>query len=217
MADIESWCRTERIDCLYWLVPAAEWSAVGLAEEHGFCLVDVRVTLAWQSKDEALASLVTVGSGCSVRLATTDDVTRLRKIARVNHRATRFYNDPGFSMERCDALYDTWIRKSCEEGYADAVFVGEVGGTTIGYLTCHLDPDRYGRIGLVGLASEARGRGFGRRLVRAAQEWFVAHDRSVVTVASQARNRDAQRFYQRCGFLTHDTALWFHRWFSYSS
>ena len=51
-------------------------------------------------------------------------------------------------------------------------------------------------------------------LLQAAQRWFVEHDVAVVTVVSQGRNREGQRLYQRYGFITDDTALWFHRWFS---
>ena len=211
--EIESWCRTERIDCLYCLVPASNWPAARLVEENGFRLVDVRVTLAWLPADLLSVAPAPAGSDGGVRLVAPGDVARLCAIASVNHRVTRFYNDPGFPTARCDALYETWIRTSCE-GDADAVLVCESGGAAAGYLTCHLDEDRRGRIGLAGLASEIRERGFGRRLVRRAQRWFVEHDAAVVTVASQGQNREGQRMYQRCGFLTDETALWFHRWFS---
>ena len=213
VGEIESWCRTERIDCVYCLVPASARLAVRCIEENGFRLVDVRVTLAWAPADLASGANAPVGSDGGVRLVAPGDVARLCAIARVNHRVTRFYNDPGFPTARCDALYETWIRKSCD-GNADAVFVCESGGAAVGYLTCHLDEDRRGRIGLVGLAPEVRGRGVGDCLVRTAQRWFVEHGVAVVTVASQGQNRAGQRLYQRCGFITDDTALWFHRWFS---
>ncbi len=213
VSEIESWCRTERIDCVYCLVPASAGAAVRCIEEHGFRLVDVRVTLAWAPADLASGVNAPVGSDGGVRPVTPDDVATLCAIARVNHRVTRFYNDPGFPTVRCDALYETWIRKSCD-GDADAVFVYESGGAAVGYLTCHLDDDRRGRIGLAGLAPEARALGFGGSLVQAAQRWFVEHDVAVVTVVSQGRNREGQRLYQRYGFITDDTALWFHRWFS---
>ena len=185
----------------------------GVRMGTGFRLVDVRVTLAWAPADLASGVNAPVGSDGGVRPVTPDDVATLCAIARVNHRVTRFYNDPGFPTVRCDALYETWIRKSCD-GDADAVFVYESGGAAIGYLTCHLDDDRRGRIGLAGLAPEARARGFGGSLLQAAQRWFVEHDVAVVTVVSQGRNREGQRLYQRYGFITDDTALWFHRWFS---
>ena len=148
-----------------------------------------------------------------MRPARPGDIDRLCAIAGDVHRMTRFYNDPGFPRDRCAALYETWIRSSCE-GRADAVFVYAPNGAADGYLTCHLDPGRRGRIGLVGLAPEVRRQGSAGRLVRAAQRWFAEHDASVVTVVSQGANRPAQRTYERCGFLNDDTALWFHRWYA---
>jgi ribosomal protein S18 acetylase RimI-like enzyme len=56
--------------------------------------------------------------------------------------------------------------------------------------------------------------GVGRKLVVASLGWFDAHGADRVTVVTQGRNIAAQRLYQRCGFLTRSTGLWYHRWFS---
>ena len=205
---IEAWCRAERIECLYCLVPASQWAAVRLVEDAGFRLVDVRVTHRWLPTKPPPAD-----GESSVRPARTGDIDRLCAIAGDVHQMTRFYNDPSFPRDRCAALYETWIRNSCE-GRADAVFIYAPNGAADGYLTCHLDSGRCGRIGLVGLAPEVRRQGGAGRLVRAAQRWFAEHDASMVTVVSQGANRPAQRTYERCGFLNDDTALWFHRWYA---
>ena len=208
---IEAWCRAERIECLYCLVPASQWATVRLVEDRGFRLVDIRVTFKWLP-----AHLPPPDGGESgVRPALAGDVDRLCAIARTVHMMTRFYNDPGFPRDRCASLYETWIRTSCE-GRADAVFVYAPNGAADGYLTCHLDSGRRGRIGLVGVAPEVRRQGGAGRLVRAAQRWFAERDADSVTVVSQGSNRSAQRTYERCGFLSDDTALWFHRWFASS-
>ena len=205
---IEAWCRAERIDCLYCLLPASQWATVRLVENGGFRLVDVRVTFKWLPTKSPPA-----GGDSNVRPVQPGDVDRLCAIAGDIHRMTRFYNDPGFPRDRSAALYETWIRSSCE-GRADAVFIYAPNGAADGYLTCHLDPGRRGRIGLVGLAPEVRRQGGAGQLVRAAQRWFADHDAALVTVVSQGGNRAAQRTYERCGFLNDDTALWFHRWFA---
>ena len=205
---INAWCRAERIDCLYCLLPASQWAAVRLVEAGRFRLVDVRVTFGWLPTKSPPA-----GGDSNVRPVQPGDIDRLCAIAGNIHQMTRFYNDPGFPRDRCAALYETWIRSSCE-GRADAVFVYAPTGAASGYLTCHFDPGRRGRIGLVGLAPEVRRQGGAGQLVRAAQRWFADHDAALVTVVSQGGNRAAQRTYERCGFLNDDTALWFHRWFA---
>src|SRR5215208_364801 len=73
-----------------------------------------------------------------VRLHQPDDLLGLERIAAANHRDSRFYSDGRFPRAGCDALYATWIRRSCE-GWADGVLVSEVEGEACGYITCHLD------------------------------------------------------------------------------
>ena len=84
----------------------------------------------------------------------------------------------------------------------------------MGYVSCHLDgEDGAGRIGLVAVSSHARGDGLGRTLVLAALRWFEEQGVGTVRVVSQARNCEAQRLYQRCGFVTDSVHLWYHKWY----
>ena len=111
------------------------------------------------------------------------------------------------------ALYETWIRRSCE-GYADAVLVAETGGGPAGYITCHLSGSPpAGSIGLVGVGGDARGAGTGTTLVGAAIEWFQGRGVQEVSVVTQGRNLAAQRLYQRAGFRIQAVELWYHKWF----
>ena len=151
-------------------------------------------------------------------------------MASTSHRDTRFYSDAHFPRPLCDALYARWIQASCE-GFADAVLVIGPAGAPLGYVTCHLDtpppgrpapaeardahdhPPRGGRIGLIAVGEDARGRGLGPLLVRAAVDWLGGHGAAAVSVVTQGRNVAAQRLYQRCGFLTRDLHLYYHKWF----
>jgi dTDP-4-amino-4,6-dideoxy-D-galactose acyltransferase len=135
----------------------------------------------------------------------------LAAIARISHRDTRFYFDREFSNDRCDDLYETWIRNSCA-GYADAVLVADAGQTA-GYITCHLDSNSEGRIGLVAIGSSFQGQHLGSELVNAALNWFATKGVSRVSVVTQGRNVAAQRLYQVCGFRTASTRVVYHRWF----
>ena len=133
----------------------------------------------------------------------------MEEIAKAAHRDSRFYADPNFKKSRCDALYRTWIRKSCG-GYADAVWVAELRGVPVGYVTCRLREKSRGEIGLVGIAGKARGKGVGRRLVFEALRWLSRQGMKRASVVTQGRNTGAQRLYQRCGFLTRGVELSYH-------
>ncbi len=201
-----AWCMAEGVECLYFLAEDDPATAA-LAEERGFRLTDLRVTLR--------ATGAPPGDGCDlqdIRLCRPEDIDDLRAIARGSYSDSRFYADPGFPRERCDALYDTWLLQSCA-GHAAAVLVAGQGARAVGYVTCLRDGAR-GEIGLLGVAAAARGGGLGLRLVRAARHWFWQDGAAEVHVVTQGRNAAAQRIYQRAGFVTERIELWFHRWFA---
>jgi ribosomal protein S18 acetylase RimI-like enzyme len=201
VASIRRWCGEKSIDCAYFLTDDA--ASGRLAAEGGYRLVDVRVTLA---RDPEPAPDAEAGR---VRRYDPADLPKLCRIARTSHRNTRFYVDGRFPASKCDELYEIWIRKSCE-GEAQAVFVAADGETVEGYLTCHLEPSGEGKIGLVAVAEEGRGKGFGRALVLESLRWFGVRRVSVVT---QGANAGAMRLYESCGFRGRSEQLWYHGWF----
>jgi dTDP-4-amino-4,6-dideoxy-D-galactose acyltransferase len=212
LREAEAWCYAERIDCLYFLADADHDETVACAEAAGFHLVDLRITLDQRLPTGAPAGAYQPATA-GVRMATTTDIPALRTMAAANHLDSRFYWDPHFPRARCDELYATWIEKSCT-GYAEALLVAEKDAAAVGYLSCHLDSDRCGQIGLVGVHRDWQGHGLGRHLVAESLRWFSAAGAERVTVVTQGRNVAAQRLYQKYGFLTHGVQLWYHRWFS---
>jgi dTDP-4-amino-4,6-dideoxy-D-galactose acyltransferase len=203
-----SWCEAHAVDCVYFLAVSDDAVTSRTAEDRGFRLVDIRVSLGRSLPRDAAAG---PALPTSIRPFEAADLIELRAFARKNHRDSRFYFDPGFPEALCDALYETWIEKSCN-GYADAVLVAEHDGRPAGYITCDLTAVGEGQIGLVGVGPEHRGRGIGRELVDGALGWFEARHASRVRVVTQARNVGAQRLYHRCGFLVESVELWYHHW-----
>jgi len=209
LSQILDWCQAHRIDCLYFLCNVDAAQSIRIAEENNFHFMDIRTTLTRQIDS---APVLTDASQMTIRLSVPTDVPLLQCIARASHHGTRFYRDPNFPRALCDSLYATWIGQSCN-GYADAVLVTEMQGQPIGYISCHLNGQGMGQIGLVGLSAEVRGRGLAKSLVYAALCWFAERSVTQVTLVTQGRNVPAQRLYQKCGFLTQSTELWYHRWF----
>jgi ribosomal protein S18 acetylase RimI-like enzyme len=179
---------------------------------HGFDLVDIRVTYSRELSN--FTSIAPHNSKVLVRPVEFADIPALQEIARHSHTDSRFYADERFPRHLCDALYDTWIVRSCT-GYADIVFVAESKQVPVGYLSCHVDAvNEHGSIGLVGVDKQAQGQGVGRVLVELALEWFATQKMRTITVVTQGRNIAAQRFYQKSGFLTKSVQLWYHKWYA---
>ncbi|MBI1276756.1 MAG: GNAT family N-acetyltransferase [Anaerolineaceae bacterium] len=208
---VDQWAAANEIAGLYFLANADDAQVIRTAEANHFHLTDVRMTFDYRIPAQPVERPV---SHLLMRPSTPDDVQPLIDISKDAYVHSRFYHDPHFSPEQCSALYQTWIRRSCLEDYADEVWVAEIGGQPIGYVTCHLDQEaKDGSIGLVGIAEQARGQKVGEQLVNRALNWFAEQRMATVSVVTQGSNIGAQRLYQKCGFATRFVQLWYHKWY----
>lgn len=190
---------------VHWLVGSDDDPRVRLAEGAGFHLVDQRMTLEW--RDGASVDPVS-----GVRNASSDDVPELVAIARSAYRLSRFYSDGNYPLERCDDLYEAWLRRCWREA-PEHLLVAPAGTGIGGFIACRRDARASeGRIELLGTAAEHRGEGLASALVRAAQQRLVAAGARGIRVVTQGRNVAAQRLYQAAGFRTVALELWYHAW-----
>lgn len=210
--EILKWCRTHQVECLYFLADTNHGETTRLALAYGFNLVDVRISLGCKVERGLEIAREDHSQTAIVRSWQPEDVSILQAIARISYLDSRFFFDPFFPKSSCEGLYETWIQRSCH-GCADEVLVAAIEGQPVGYVSCHVLDDRVsGRIGLLGVAEQARGRGVGRLLVGCSISWFHREGVEVVRVVTQGRNVVAQRLYQTSGFSTHSVRLWYHRW-----
>lgn len=210
--DINRWCIQRDVNCLYFLARSDDSITSMFAEDNSFRLVDIRMTFVSRETHKRNCASDIEKAPFPVRLVLAEDIPILQRIARESYRLSRFYFDRNFPDHLCDAFYETWITKSCE-GYATAVLVAKENRNAVGFVSCHLDQNHSGHIGLVGVSSHMQGIGLGKILVSAALEWFFSHNASEIHVTTQGRNVPAQRLYQRLGFVTDTVDLWYHKWY----
>jgi len=115
VSNVATWCRCRRVDCAYFLAPGEDAATSRRAEEAGYHLTGVRVSLSVD-----LRSLPPRRRGEGVRFRGPADIEPISLRSRKAFHDSRFYFDGNFPQDRCDALYETWARKSCA-GWADAV------------------------------------------------------------------------------------------------
>lgn len=211
MPKVNEWCAAHGVRCLYFLAAGSCPRTLGLAHEHGFRFVDVRVELSLAAAAPR-GSAATPGSAV-VRPAAAADLPELRELAALSHHDTRFFKDDRFDAGRAADLYRQWIERDFAR---HTVLVSEAAsdpGRASGYISCERDEAvGVGRIGLVAVAAEHHGCGHGTALLEAALQWFAAARLDTVRVVTQATNVAALRLYERCGFLTSAVNVWFHRW-----
>lgn len=201
-ARADDWVRDRGVECLYFLADSGDPATAHAAEAAGFRLVDVRVELAREPGPTPVPE--------AIRSVRSGDIAELEVIARRSHELTRFYADPHFPRQRCDELYELWIRRSCE-GWADETLVADEDGTPVGYVSLHAEPAA--RIGLIAVDDRARRRGHGRGLVDSAVGWANGRGSAEISVVTQGRNVAALRLFEECGFRTRAVDLWFHKWY----
>lgn len=205
VGQLRAWMRGAGVECTYILIDADATDSLRALEEVGASLTDVRFTLRH--------TLMDLGSTTDdTRAATVDDLPRLVEIARTSHRDGRFHADRRLDAERSDELYETWIRRSVAEGFADAAFVLDGETSADGYVTCAKVSDETTELSLIAVAPDQRGRGAGRSLVAAALRWSTSVGASEMTVVTQGRNVGAIRLYESCGFTASRVQLWYHVW-----
>jgi ribosomal protein S18 acetylase RimI-like enzyme len=85
--------------------------------------------------------------------------------------------------------------------YAAGIFVAEVDGEILGYISTRLDPEAgKGRIPNLAVAASARGQGIGRKLIGHALEYFRTEGMGVAVIETMASNPIGQSLYPSCGF-----------------
>lgn len=203
-------CAQWSVECAYYQCDCHDPESVRLAERHGFHFVDIRIT--FERDTTRLPAAGRSPQSVRIRLCREEDIPRLKEIAGDSYLDSRYYFDQRFPRERCRAFYTEWVEK-CARGYVDQVLVAERAGSVLGFVACRRVNAHLGNIDLLAVDPSARNGGVGRSLVYAAARWFAEHEIAQVQVVTQGRNYPSQRLYQRCGFVTQQTHLWYHKWF----
>lgn len=208
-AAVEAWCAEHGVRCLYLLLDADDEESARTAEAHGFRQVDVRLTLRHD-----LEEIPEGDPRVPIRDAEPRHIHALAELAARSHRDSRFYHDPGFPKERCDALYATWI--------ADAVrdpdrWVGirEVEGEAVGYEVVRPPgEDGVAVMEILAVHESHRREGIGRALLRAGLRWGRSAGAVAVETATQERNRASFETHMALGFECTRREVWHHKWYA---
>ncbi len=104
MQAVLAWCRSNAIECLYYLAAAGDPATVRLAEDHHFRLMDIRITL--QRSLAGFTFTPEPDNPVQVRASRDEDLPALEKIARNSYTISRFYFDANFPREMHGVLRD---------------------------------------------------------------------------------------------------------------
>ena len=194
------------IRLLYLIVRAAHESALAYAYANGAWMADVKLTyeldMVFPINRPHMQSLAV--SYCQATICSP----ALYELAQQSSQYSRFRLDQLISDDACDELYAKWLQQCLLYG---KVWTAERGGETVGLLAMN---SRYGRasIELLSVNPAARQQGIGRGLLYLAWHQARCQYESVLQVATQEANQQAQQLYQRFGFQLVNREHMFHVW-----
>lgn len=128
---------------------------------------------------------------------------------RIEHLAPVFQlGERLFTLSESPSLYRTWDEHEVIDLYrsdSSSCLVAEQNGRVVGFVLATVidkrnSPRRYGYLVWFGVTEALRGRGIGRRLFEGFREIMKKAGVRMLLVDTEARNQDALRFFERCGF-----------------
>lgn len=194
--------RAARYRHLIFRVSVGDEVAIHAAEYAGLRLVDVALDSIVSFRRLPLPARTW---DARIRRACAEDLPSLRELASTAFVLSRFATDPFFTPEQASNLHREWIT-NLFYGLAQIVLVYEVEDAVRGFVSCALERIE-GRIPLIAVAADQRGRGAGRALIATSLQWFAAAGADSVRVKTQANNYPALALYHRSGFTVERAEL----------
>lgn len=208
---IKKFIRKEKIDMLEYLCNCHDRESVVTSEKNGYSFVDIRLTFE-QFLNKARD--IQPREDYFVQKGKGNDIDKLKEIATDIYKYSRYYFDVNFDSAKVVEFYRNWVEKAIRSQFDDYAYVLYHKQEPIGFCTVKKVRKNAAKIGLFGLNSKYVGNGLAKYLLDISlQKLRNEEGINYVEVVTQGRNYVAQRLYQRCGFVTKMTELWYHKWF----
>ena len=143
----------------------------------------------------------------NVRLASTYDADTCSNIAQNCFTHDRYHTDQYLDNKIADQSKYAWAQNNIL-GRSDLNFVIQLEDQIVGFISC-LQEDNLATIDLVGVSTEAQGKGIGTILINAVISHYT-NSVSAIRVGTQLNNEASIRLYNSTGFKKVDEAITFH-------
>jgi ribosomal protein S18 acetylase RimI-like enzyme len=206
---VNEFVKNENIRLVEYLCNCHDKKSVLLAEENGYDFKDIRLTYEKILKEKMDVDL---DRKIEFREAEEQHIPALREISRDIYLDSRYYYDNNFDKDKVCEFYMGWVEKAVKKEYDDECFALFINKTPVAYCSVKYESSTEVQIGLVGVSNDYVGIGLGKELLAMVFNALLLKGYNRVLVVTQGRNYPAQRLYQKVGFLTLLTELWYHKW-----
>ena len=206
---VSQYVRKKDIRLIEYLCNCHDKKSVRLAEQNGYEFKDIRLTY-----EKKLTRKVNVELNEEIQFgsAQAEHIPALRKMSRNLYLDSRYYYDRNIDKDRIAEFYMDWVEKAVKKEYDDECYVYLINQVPKAYCSVKYNSDDLAQIGLVGVSNSHTGKGLGGQLMHNVSNSLIEKGCKRIQVVTQGRNYPAQRLYQKNGFLTHSTELWYHKW-----
>jgi len=139
------------------------------------------------------------------------DWNNLKLLAIQSAEYSRFAIDNNFSRQQVIDMYESWIKNAVNGEFDDCVYCAKDDNQWIGLVTLRFLKQST-EIGLIVTDKSFRGTGIGRTLLQAAQSIAGGRQGELLSVVTQAENREACAFYESAGLTMTNQEEVFHLW-----
>jgi len=207
LAETLSELKGSAVELVYW--PSARECNFAEMKRLGGYLLDTKTTFLVDPRADGPKGPV-LAEGVEL-YAKSMPLSDLEALAVQGGEHSRFARDPRVPREKFVALYKSWIGRSVAKEIAREVLVIREGDRVVGMVTLG-ERDGRGEIGLIAVDTNSRGRGYGRKLVHAAQRWFANEQLVLGQVVTQGKNLEACSLYASCGYSVEKVEYFYHFW-----
>lgn len=206
---VNQFVREKNVRLIQYLCNCHDKKSVSFAEKNGYEFKDIRLTYEKKltKKDD-----VEVDEKKQFCIAQDGHIPALREISRDLYLDSRYYFDSNFDRERIAEFYMGWVEKAVKKQNDDLCYVYLINQVPVAYCSVKFMSDDLVQLGLVGVSNEHTGKGLGGKLIQNVCNSLIENGYKRIRVVTQGRNYPAQRLYQKSGFLTYSTELWYHKW-----
>ncbi|MBS0925075.1 dTDP-4-amino-4,6-dideoxy-D-galactose acyltransferase [Providencia sp. JGM181] len=201
----------DKFDIVQAKVAASETAKIDELASMGFSFVEGEIDFALTIGTENAYLNTALSEADNVVVAQTGDIVSLRDTAASVFSNSRF-RTPWYHEGDSGRFYALWIEKAVLGTFDHTcLLLRDNAGDILGFVSLRSLDANTARIGLLAATPSAAGRGIGRKLMSAAYQWCVQHQKRQLNVATQMSNVAALNLYSRSGAAIASTAYWLYR------
>lgn len=189
---------------------------INFLEKNGFRLKDSQVTYRYEMK-KINGQQYDLPKNVMIRDHIASDVEHLVEMSKESFQGYgHYFANERLCKQTCAEIYPDWARRSCtDKQYADKIFVAEMDGMSVGFLSFKLQETnglRYAKGGMGAVAKEYRKFGIFQALVKAGLMWGKEINLEWEEHNVLCTNFPVNRSFSSLGFTIADAFMTLHCW-----